>query len=332
MQGWRSPVYRKKTPEIIDRIEVLLKHDTAGDPVTGLKWTHKTTAKIAVELKGTGINVSANTVARLLKQMDFHLRVNHKKLTSQNHSHSPGDRDKQFQYIHEIRDAFERNGYPVISVDTKKKEMIGNFKNIGQSWQRDPILTNDHDFRSEAIGMAVPYGLYDVVQNKGFVCIGTSSDTPAFAVDCLNLWWRLQGLNYYDGSDQLLILADCGGSNSARSRVWKWAMQYLLCNRYGLKVTVCHYPPGSSKWNPIEHRLFSEISKNFNGKPLDSFETILKYTRTTKTKTGLKVNARLITKKYRLGQTVSDQEMSTLLLKRHSLFPNWNYTLDPMQM
>lgn len=310
----------------------MLKHDIAGDPITDLKWTHKTTDKIAVELKRAGINVSANTVARLLKQMNFHLRVNHKKLTSRNHSHTPKDRDKQFQYIQKIRDKFERNGHPIISLDTKKKEMIGNFKNNGQSWERDPIFTNDHDFRSQATGMAVPYGLYDVIQNKGFVCVGASSDTPAFAIDCLKMWWRLQGIPYYDNSGQLLILADCGGSNSARSRVWKWAMQHFICNQYGLKVTVCHYPPGSSKWNPIEHRMFSEISKNWQGKPLGSFETILKHIRTTKTTTGLKINARLNTKEYQIGQTVSDQEMDTLLLKRHTVFPNWNYTLSPMKM
>lgn len=311
----------------------MLKHDVAGDPITGLKWTHKTTEKIAIELKCSGISVSANTVARLLKQMDFRLRVNHKKVTSgRTKSYKPEDRNRQFAYIQEMRELFERNRYPIISVDTKKKEKIGNFTNVGRTWECKPILTNDHDFRSDAIGKAVPYGLYDVIRNKGFVCIGTNADTPAFAVDCLRMWWRLQGRKYYENAGQLLILADCGGSNGARSRVWKWAMQYLVCNPHGLLVTVCHYPPGSSKWNPIEHRLFSEISKNWQGKPLDSFETILKYIRTTKTKTGLKVNARLTTKMYRTGQAISGQEMDALLLKRHATFPNWNYTLSPMIM
>jgi len=311
----------------------LLKHDVAGDPITGLKWTHKTTEKIASELKRCGISVSANTVARLLKQMDFRLRVNHKKVASGGTpSHLPEDRNEQFAYIQQMREAFERNGYPIVSVDTKKKEKVGNFTNVGRSWERQPILTNDHDFSSDAIGKAVPYGLYDVTRNKGFVCIGTSADTPTFAIDCLRMWWRLQGHKYYASMGHLLVLADCGGSNGARSRVWKWALQHLLCNPQGLSVTVCHYPPRSSKWNPIEHRLFSEISKNWRGRPLDSYETILKYIRTTKTKAGLKVNARLITKKYQTGQAVSDQDMDALELNRHTTFPNWNYTLSPMKM
>ena len=260
-----------------------MKHETAGDPMTGLKWTRRTTEKIAEELREIGITVCANTVCKLLRQMGYALRVNHKKLTAS----SPTDRDEQFGYIANRRESFARRGLPIVSIDTKKKELIGNFKNAGSAWQRKPVLVRDHDFRSDADGIAIPYGVYDVQANLGSLFIGTTHDTPEFAVDNLARWWRYDGRRRHRGATQLLILADGGGSNSCRARAWKHNLQEVLCDRFGLTVTVCHYPTGASKWNPIEHRFFSEISKNWAGKPLDSYETVLNYARSTTTCGGL---------------------------------------------
>jgi hypothetical protein len=302
-----------------------MKHETAGDPVTGLKWTRRTTEKIAEELRNLGIDVSAKTVGRLLKRMGFSLRVNHKKL-----SRGCGpDRDQQFAYIAEMRESFAKRGRPVVSIDTKKKELIGNFKNGGTTWNREAVLVNDHDFRSDALGIAIPYGIYDVQANHGFLFIGTSHDTSQFAVDNLVKWWLYDGRRRYPNATKLLILADGGGSNGPRTRAWKHALQERLCDTYGLTVTVCHYPTGASKWNPIEHRLFSEISKNWAGRPLDSYETLIKYARSTTTSTALKVRAYLVRKDYRNGVKITDKEMAKLRLRPHDTQPARNYTVSP---
>lgn len=310
-----------------------MKHDTAGDPITGLKWTRKTTEKIVAELQALGILVSANTVGRLLKKMDFSLRLNHKKISSsgKNKPEDRRNRDRQFEYIRTLRESFSKKGSPAISVDAKKRELIGNFKNPGTSWEQESILVNDHDFRSQAVGVGLSYGIYDTQANKGCVVVGTTYDTPAFAVDAIVKWWCEQGCKRYPETKELLILADSGGSNSARARAWKLALQQALCNQYGISVTVCHYPPGASKWNPIEHRLFSEITKNWRGKPLESYETMLNYIRTTKTTTGLKVKAFLAEKNYEKGEKISDDQMSKLQLQSHETFPQWNYTLRPQK-
>jgi hypothetical protein len=310
-----------------------MKYDTAGDPISGLKWTRKTTRKIAKELKVLHIDVSEKTVARLLKGMGYSLRVNQKAIESGGKKTvDPKDRNKQFEYIEKQRKWYAKTGNPVISVDTKKKELIGNFKNGGRSWEKKPIPVNDHDFPSDAIGKAIPYGIYDTQNNRGTIFMGTSHDTPAFAVDSVESWWESEGRDNYPHARQLLILADCGGSNSARSRVWKYRLQRRLCDRYGLTIRICHYPPGASKWNPIEHRLFSEISKNWAGKPLTRFETVLKYIRTTKTSSGLKVKAHFVRKKYKTGERVSDKEMRQVNLQKESILPKWNYTLAPSKM
>jgi hypothetical protein len=264
-----------------------MEYETAGDPISGLKWTRKTTKKISEALKRVDIHVSRNTVGRLLKQMDFRLRVNHKKRSTV----SSPERDKQFRYISRMRNTFARRGEPVMSVDSKKRELVGNFKNAGVAWKQEAMATLDHDFPSDAEGVAIPYGLYDTGANRGFVIVGTSRETPAFAVDCHVKWWQMEGQQLYPHAKRILILADGGGGNGSRSRVWRARLQSELCDRYGLEVTVCHYPPGSSKWNAVEHRLFSRISKNWEGEPLDSYEKILKFIRTTKTDTGLKVRA-----------------------------------------
>lgn len=313
---------------MIKRIEQLMKHETAGDPMTGLKWTRKTTEKIASELSNLDIQVSPNTVGRLLKEMDFSLRVNHKKLSSGSRS-DQAERDEQFVYISRQKKKFARAGNPSISVDTKKKELVGNFKNAGVAWNKMPVLVKDHDFRSESDGMAIPYGIYDECANEGSVFVGMSSDTAEFAVDCIERWWRYTGKYTYPDADQLLILADGGGSNGARNRAWKINLQEKICDRHNIAVTVCHYPTGASKWNHIEHRLFSEISKNWAGRPLDSYETILNYIRTTQTTTGLKVKAYLTTRKYETGVKVSDEALSALSLRAHKTQPRRNYTLKP---
>lgn len=275
-----------------------------------LKWTRCATRKIARQLRRLNIRIGARTLGRLLKKMGFSLRVNHKKLESGNKNPPPrGVRNRQFAYIQRKREEFASRGNPIISVDTKKKELIGNFKNPGAGWEQQPQLVNDHDFRSDAVGMAIPYGIYDPELNRGFVVVGTSRETPAFAVDAITLWWNRCGQRLYPEAQELLILADSGGGNSARARGWKYHLQQQLANRYGLKVTVCHYPPGSSKWNPIEHRLFSQITKNWEGTPLQSYETVVKYIRTTKTSTGLKVSARLLCTRYEKGESISDEEM-----------------------
>lgn len=301
--------------------------------MTGLKWTRKTIQKIANELCIHGINVSANTVAKLLRQMGFSLRVNSKNLESGNRKPpSPEKRNHQFEYISQKRDEFALKGNPSISVDTKKKELIGNFKNQGRTWEQQAIEVNDHDFHIDAEGIAIPYGIYDDQANSGYIYLGTTCDTPAFAVDCIDFWWQNVGSKHYPNADRMLILADCGGSNGYRSRVWKHRIYHQLCQRYNLTVQVCHYPPGASKWNPIEHRLFSEISKNWAGKPLTSYETVINYIRRTKTSTGLTVEVELIENTYQKGERVSDRELESISIDRYEKLPDWNYTLKAPKM
>lgn len=320
----------KKTPDVVAAITQLLQFDTAGDPMTGLKWTRRTTRKIAAELATLNIHVSHATVGKLLHEMGFSLRGNQKQLACGTSAPpSMEERDQQFKYIGQLRKTYATAGNPVISVDTKKKEMIGHFKNPGQSWNAEPIQVYDHDFRSDAVGMAVPYGIYDTQANRGKVIVGTSYDTPAFAVGAINTWWKTEGCKRYATSRELLILADGGGSNGVRPLAWRYHLQNTLCDPNALQVRVCHYPTGASKWNPIEHRLFSEISKNWAAKPLDSYETLLKCIRKTTTKTGLKVTAQLDPKTYIKGETFSKEEMKQLSLVRHEMLPKRNYTLFP---
>ena len=293
--------------------------------MTGLKWTRRTTEKIARELAHLGgIEVSANTVGRILKELGYSLRVNHKKVSSG----TGPDRDAQFKQICAIRDRFSRRGLPVISVDTKKKELVGNFKNPGAAWNKQAVAVKDHDFRSQGLGLAVPYGIYDIQANRGSVFVGASHDTPQFAVSSIEKWWRYDGRRRYTKAKELLILADCGGSNGYRCRAWKHQLQQFS-NRHRIKITVSHYPPGTSKWSPIEHRLFSEISKNCAGRPLDSFTTIQNYIRTTSTTTGLAVKAYIDSKIYPKGIKVNVQQMNQLNIKKHDALPDWNYTFSP---
>lgn len=304
-----------------------MKHETAGDPMTGLKWTHKTTAKIAEELREAGIEVSPRTVARLLNDMGYSLRVNHKNLSRVSKT-TPEVRNAQFEHIAELREDFAVRGLPVISVDTKKKELIGRFKNAGVAWHQEPIEVKDHDFPSEADGKAIPYGIYDLTANLGTIIVGTSRETAQFATDSIEMWWLDEGRHRYPDARELLILADGGGANGSTNRAWKHCLYHQIARRHGLIVTVAHYPPGTSKWNPIEHRLFSEVSKNWAGRPLDSYETVLNHIRSTTTLTGLRVKAHISDRLYEKGVSISDSEMSRLGIRKHESLPRWNYTLS----
>lgn len=302
-----------------------MKHDVAGDPVTGVKWTRRTTAKIAKELGSVGIDVSARTVARILKKLRYSLRVNQKKVSLG----SGPDRNQQFEHISDQRTSFGDRELPVVSIDSKKKEKVGNFKNDGRAWKRTPELVLDHDFPSHATGKATPYGVYDVQANRGAVFVGTSGDTPDFAVDNLVRWWVAEGADRYPDATELLVLADGGGSNGPRCRAFKYGLQTRLCDVYGIALTVCHYPTGASKWNPIEHRLFSEISRNWAGCPLRDYETIVNYIGTTRTETGLVVSAQLVEQEYPRGVKIPDALMATIEIKPHDTQPLRNYTIHP---
>jgi hypothetical protein len=290
-----------------------------------LKWTRKTTEKIADLLQQIDIAVSANTVSRLLYQMDFSLRINRKQIAT----NSSPYRDQQFQHISSLRARFLRQGFPIISVDSKKREMIGNFKNTGAKWDRSPVPVNDHDFRSDASGVGISYGIYDPPNNRGMVCVGISHDTAAFAAHSIATWWKREGARRYGRAPQLLVLADSGGSNRCSSWAWKTELQAQLCNPFGITVTIAHYPTGASKWNPIEHRLFSAISKNWAAEPLVSYETMLKFIRTTSTQTGLTVTAHLDRAEYPTGLKPDRQLISSLHLKPSKTLPQWNYTIAP---
>ena len=306
-------------------IQAALTHDVAGDPITGVRWTRRTTEKIATELATLGIQVCPRTVARILKHLGYRLRVNHKRVSAG----SGPDRDEQFQHIAAQRLRFAERGLPIISIDTKKRELVGNFKNHGTTWERSPHAVNDHDFRSQADGIAIPYGIYDLSANRGFVVVGTSHDTPDFAADNLLRWWQAEGLQHYPRARELLVLADSGGSNSPRIRCFKYALQTRLVDPHRLKVTVCHYPAGASKWNPIDHRLFSEISKNWAGVPLRDYATILNHIHTTTTDTGLSVVAQLVEQEYPTGVRIADAEFASIALQPHQTQPLRNYTICP---
>lgn len=339
MQG--GPV--KKNPEVIAEIKALMKYETAGDPMTGLLWTRKTRKNVSEQLAKIGIVVSPTTVGNILKDLNYSLKCNSKKVANGGRKLTKEEKkiaDDQFAYIAKMRARFSRRGLPIVSIDTKKKELIGNFKNPGTRYRKEADLVNDHDFANYAVGKAIPYGLFDVTRFEGFVYIGqalwdkknkkfTSSDTPEFAAESIARWWKDYGLRRYPNVKEILLLADAGGSNGHRPHMWKLKIFEQVATKLGLRVTVCHYPPGKSKWNQIEHRLFSEITKNWQGTPLRTFETALKYIRTTKTTTGLKVMARLVTKTYKTGKSVKQEDLGAIEIAHHDVLPPWNYTISP---
>ena len=265
-------------------------------------------------------------MARLLGSLNFSLRINQKAIAPKTHP----QRDEQFRHIASLRATLDP-AVPAISVDAKKKELIGRFFNGGSAWKQQPEKVFDHDFPSWALGKATPYGIYDLQANTGWVGLGLSHDTPHFAVDCIEAWWSCDGRQRYPGATQLLVFADSGGSNGISPLAWRHGLQQHLCNRHGLTVTVTHYPSGCSKFNPIEHRLFSEISKNWSGVPLDSVETILNYIRTTRTKSGLRVHAELINREYKTGVKITKQQQEQMDLTRNDFLPRLNYTIAPTQ-
>jgi len=307
-----------------------MQHHTAGDPARGFKWSLKSTYALARELHRLGIEVSPTTVGGLLKAEGYSLRKNRKSIEAP--TGKPPDRkrrNQQFVYISKQRRHYEENQLPVISVDTKNRELIGRFYQNGRSWGRESIEVYDHDFPSMARGIGIPHGIYDTGRNEAFVTVGTSKDTSQFAVDNLRAWWQQLGRNAYPHAKEILLLADCGGSNAYRARLWKQQLQERFCDPFEVTVRVCHYPPGASKWNPIEHRLFGFISRNWAAQPMDSYQTMLNFIRHTSTSSGLTVRAQLNRKKYLSGIRISDSQMQQIHLSTHTARPQWNYSIAP---
>ncbi|MFF3343280.1 ISAzo13 family transposase [Streptomyces flavidovirens] len=313
-------------PGLRPALLALVEPDERGDPMSPLRWTVKSTRVLARELTRSGHKVSADTVAGLLREEGFSLQANAKTLEGGQHA----DRDAQFLYLNEQARGHRDAGQPVISVDTKKKELVGEFKNSGRQWRPsgDPVLVGVHDFAHPQLGKAVPYGVYDIAANTGWVNVGTDHDTAAFAVESIRRWWHGQGRRAYPQAARLLITADAGGSNGFRTRAWKLELARLAAET-GLTITVCHLPPGTSKWNKIEHRLFSHITMNWRGRPLTSHEVIVNSIAATTTRTGLRVRAALDTNSYPTGVKIGDAEMAALPLTRHAFHGDWNYALHP---
>ena len=302
----------------------LLRDATAGDPITGVKWTRKTLRELARALKRRGHAVSPETVRRLLKERRYALRTNRKRLTKEQ---DPA-RDRQMRYVAQQRKAFLKVGDPVISVDAKKRELIGNFKQAGRTWRNAPLDVLEFDYPNAADGVAIPYGIYDVGRDQGFVVVGTSHQTPAFVIASLRRWWLRVGRHTYPRARRWLIEADCGGGNGNRCWLWKFGLQQLA-NEFGVAITVTHLPTGASKWNPVEHRMFCFISQNWAGQPLIDYETILKFIRTTKTESGFRCRAWLDNTHYPTGLKITSEQKAQINLKSHRVLPKWNYTIEP---
>lgn len=314
----------EKHPDIIKKIERILDETTAGDPMSLLKWTCKSTYTIANAFKEE--KISPDTIARIIKREGYTLQANRKTREGKQHP----DRNAQFEFINKIAKKFIKQGNPVISVDTKKKELVGDFKNQGQSWHQkgNATIVRVHDFKIPALGKVNPYGIYGLNRNEGWVNVGIDHDTAEFAVESIRQWWTHLGRKTYKKRKQILITADCGGSNSARARLWKRELQ-KFANETGLAITIVHYPPGTSKWNKIEHRLFSFISMNWKEKPLYDHATIINLIAATTTTQGLKVYARLDKRKYLKGIKISKEEMAKVNLQSHTFHGDWNYTIKP---
>ena len=327
----RAPGGGRKCAEVLDpdltrSLEALVEPLARGDPQSTLRWTLKSTRRLSQELQATGHAAGRSLVSELLRAMGYSLQANRK--TREGSSHV--DRNAQFEYINAQATAFLKGKRPVISVDTKKKELVGDFKNGGREWRPrgNPEEVRVHDFIDKDLGKVAPYGVYDLANNVGWVGVGISHDTAEFAVATIAKWWRRLGRRRYSKARSLLITADSGGSNGTRVRLWKWELQ-KFANRTGLTITVCHMPPGTSKWNKIEHRLFSFITQNWRGKPLESHATIVKLIASTTTATGLKVYCELDKQPYEKGVKVTDEQMDQINIKRHEFHGDWNYTIRP---
>ena len=324
--GAGRPRIEDTYPGLLEELESLVDPVTRGDPESPLRWTAKSTRKLAEELGERGYPLSPQKVGQLLRDIGYSLQATHKTTEGKQHP----DRNAQFEFIYRRVDEFQARGAPVISVDTKKKELVGDFKNGGQEWQPkgQPVPVRVHDFIDKDLGKVIPYGVYDLARNTGWVNVGTDHDTPAFAVESIWQWWWRMGRRTYPDASELLITADSGGSNSSRSRVWKASLQDFA-DRTGLTVCVSHLPPGTSKWNKIEHRLFCHITENWRGRPLVDHETVVNLIGSTRTAEGLRVRAKLDTREYPLGVKVSDAEMNDLSLMRDDFHGEWNYRLVP---
>jgi hypothetical protein len=313
-------------PGLLEALNRLVDPVTRGDPESCLRWTSKSTTKLAHELTQSGHAVSQRTVCDLLANEGYSLQSVRKTREGANHL----DRDAQFHHLHAQIQAAIQGAEPVISVDTKKKELVGDFKNAGQEWQKkgDPTKVRVHDFVDPVLGKAAPYGVYDLAANQGWVSVGIDHDTAEFAVESIRRWWKEMGKPRYPAATRLLITADCGGSNGYRVRLWKVALQ-CLANETGLTLHVCHLPPGTSKWNKIEHRMFCHITKNWRGRPLESLAVIVSLIGNTTTVNGLKIRAQIDASQYRKGQKISDEEMARIQLRPDPFHGEWNYAISP---
>lgn len=318
----------KKYPKLLKKLEVLIEPFSRGDPESPLRWTCKSVRNLANELIAEGYPVGFRTVCDLLAELGYSLQSNKKTKEGMNHP----DRNKQFIYINKTVKKFQRDFLPVISVDTKKKENIGKYKNSGKEYRPKgrPTKVNTHDFPNKKLGKAAPYGVYDLTKNKGWVSVGISHDTAEFAVNTIKTWWYKMGKPLYKKANQLLITADCGGSNGNKVRLWKWELQ-KLANKLKMEIHVCHFPPGTSKWNKIEHRMFSFISKNWRGVPLANLETVVNLIGHTKTKNGLTIDVVIDNKKYVKGKKISDEEFSLINIKQNLFHGEWNYIIKPQK-
>ena len=319
---------RKRTvdrdPTLLADLEGLVEPSVSGDPQSRLRWTSKSVRKLAAELIALGHDVSHRIVAELLHETGYSLQGNLKAKEGRSHP----DRNAQFEYINRRVKAHQRRGQPVISVDTKKKELVGDFKNLGREWRPEgfPERVRVHDFKIPELGKAIPYGVYDLSRNSGWVSVGIDHDTATFAVRSIRRWWQAMGRRAYPLATSLLITADSGGSNSARSRLWKWELQKLATST-GLNVNVCHFPPGTSKWNKIEHRMFSYITINWRGKPLTSLAVIVNLIAATRTRGGLRIRCELDKGNYPKGVQVTDEQLSAVDLRRDAFHGDWNYAI-----
>ena len=326
--GGGRPRIETETPEILNALDTLVDPVTRGDPESPLRWTSKSTRKLADELGAQGYVLSPQKVGQLLHARGYSLQATQKTIEGTAHP----DRNEQFEYINDRVDVFHARGAPVISVDTKKKELVGPYSNGGREWQPQgaPERVRVHDFIDDTLGKVIPYGVYDLAQNTGWVNVGVDHDTPAFAVESIARWWRSMGKKNYPSATTLLITADAGGSNSARSRAWKVELQ-RFADRSGLTISVSHFPPGTSKWNKIEHRLFCHITENWRGRSLVDHETVVRLIGSVRTTTGLTVKARLDRRTYPIGVKVPDTEMDSICLTPADFHGEWNYTIHPRE-
>ncbi len=313
-------------PTLTALLETLVDPMTRGDPESPLRWTCKSTRKLANELNKQGHQIGERTVSRLLKAEGYSLQSNQKSQEGNQHT----DRNAQFEYINQKVLSFQKRNQPVVSVDTKKKELVSHFANGGREWQPkgNPELVNVHDFPDPELGKVIPYGVYDLTMNQGWVSVGIDHDTANFAVATLLRWWDQMGCRVYPHAHELLVTVDSGGSNSSRSRLWKVALQELA-NKIRLRISVCHFPPGTSKWNKIEHRMFSHITENWRGRPLVNVGVIVNLIGSTTTEKGLQIHAELDSKKYGIGIKVSDEEFANVNIKKDQFHGEWNYTILP---